>query len=247
MPVSAELADLSWLEAQRVLTPEAVVMLPLGAAAKEHGPHLKLDNDYRLAEALKLRVMQKSPVIVAPTVNYHHYPAFTAYPGSISIGFDTARDLIVDIVRSLAAYGPRRFYVLNTGVSTAGPLQAAALVLERARVRLRYTDISTVAAEAEHQVARQARGGHADEIETSMMLYLLPERVEMAKAVRDDNQPAGPGGFTRRPGEGGVYSASGVWGDPTLADAAKGKIIVEAMVDAITGEIEALRRAPLPA
>ena len=242
---ATELADLTWLEAEQLLTSDALIMIPLGAAAKEHGPHLKLDNDYRLAEALKERVMARCSVIVAPTVSYHHYPAFTAYPGSTHLTFDTARDLLVDIVTSLAAYGPRRFYVLNTGVSTLGPLQAAADILKNAEIVLRYTDILTVADQVERDVVEQQRGSHADEIETSMMLYLTPERVDMRKAVKDDHPRNGRGGFSRLPGHQGIYSQSGVWGDATLANAAKGKLIVDAVVDGIVDDIERLRKLDL--
>ena len=108
---SVELADLTWQQAETVLTPDALIMIPLGAAAKEHGPHLRLDNDRVLAECLKDRVSRLASFVVAPTLSYHHYPAFSDYPGSTSLGFDTARDLHVDVVRSLADHGPRRFYV----------------------------------------------------------------------------------------------------------------------------------------
>ena len=239
-----QLADMTWLEAERLLTPEAVVMIPLGAAAKEHGPHLRLDNDYRLANALSERVMEQTPVIVAPTVPYHHYPAFTTYPGSTNLRFDTARDLIVDIVTSLAAFGPRRFYVLNTGVSTMSPLQAAADLLHEAQITLRYTDILAVAAGVERRVTQQLRGSHADETETSMMLYLTPKRVDMRQAVKDDEPRLGEGGFSRLPGRKGIYSASGVWGDATLAEAGKGKRLVDAIVDGVIQDIEDLRHHP---
>ena len=63
------LENLSWVEAERILTPNSVVVIPLGAAAKEHGPHLKLKNDFVIAEYLKRRVLQQSEVIVAPTIN----------------------------------------------------------------------------------------------------------------------------------------------------------------------------------
>lgn len=239
---SVRLADLSWQEAERLLKPDTLILLPLGAAAKEHGPHLKLDNDHRLAEALSGLVMQRTPVIVAPAVTFHHYPAFSTYPGSVSLRFNTARDLIVDIIGSLAAYGPWRFYVLNTGVSTLEPLQAAARLLRDSRVIVRFTDIQTVATGVERAVTQQRRGGHADEVETSMMLYLTPDRVDMEKAVKDDNPRQGHGGFSRLPGQQGIYSPSGTWGDPTLADAVKGKRIVEAIAEGVVREIEALRR-----
>ena len=47
------LEDLTWIEAEKVLRPETVVVIPLGAASKEHGPHLKLKNDLILANDLK--------------------------------------------------------------------------------------------------------------------------------------------------------------------------------------------------
>jgi creatinine amidohydrolase len=110
---------------------------------------------------------------------------------------------------------------------------------------LRYTNILEVAGEAEAQVRQQARGTHADEIETSMMLYIAPQRVDMSKAVKDDHE-RGTGGLTRTAGAAGTYSPSGTWGDATLATREKGRLIVEATVAGVLREIEALRRAPVP-
>ena len=123
------LEDLTWIEAEKILTPDTVVVIPLGAEAKEHGPHLKLKNDFLMAEYLKQHVLEQSSAVVTPTVNYSFYPAFVEYPGSTSLRLETARDLIVDICRSLARYGPRRFYVLNTGISTLRALKPAADLL----------------------------------------------------------------------------------------------------------------------
>ncbi|MDH3227943.1 MAG: creatininase family protein [Thermoleophilia bacterium] len=241
-----ELANLSWQEAESALTPDAVVVIALGAAAKEHGPHLRLDNDYHMAEYLKRRVIESSDVVVAPTITYHFYPAFLEYPGSTHLRFETARDLVVDIVTSLAAYGPRRFYLLNTGVSTARPLAAAAEILAERGIVLRYTDILAVAGDAEASVREQEAGTHADEIETSMMLYIEPDRVDMRKARKEIGARQGRGGLTRVRGGPGIYSASGIWGDATLATVEKGRVVVEATVAGILRDIEALRRAPLP-
>jgi creatinine amidohydrolase len=235
------LADLTWKDAERVLTSATVVVIPLGAQSKEHGPHLRLDNDYQLAEYFRGRVLAAADVVVAPTVNYHFYPAFLEYPGSTHLRFETARDLVVDIVRSLAAHGPKRFYVLNTGVSTVRPLEAAAKLLQAEGLTLAFTNILAVAGPAEAKVKQQERGTHADEIETSMMLYMRPERVDMSKAVKDDSEQ-GTGGLTRVRGNAGTYSPSGVWGDPTLATREKGQVVVEAMVEGILREIEALAR-----
>ena len=238
------LADLTWLQAEAVLKPDTVVVIPLGAAAKEHGPHLRLDNDWRMAQYLAERVVSASDIVLAPAIPYHYFPAFLEYPGSTSLSYDTARDLVVDIVRSLAPYGPHRFYILNTGISTLGPLKDSAAVLEEDGILLRYTDIEAVSGEATRRVEKQARGTHADEIETSMMLYIVPERVNMSRAVRDDD-PSGPDArvLTRQRNGRDTYSPSGAWGDPTLATREKGRIVVEATVTGILNDIERLRAA----
>src|SRR5262245_3218080 len=134
------LENLTWQEAEKALKPETVVVIPLGAAAKEHGPHLKLKNDWTMAEYYKRRVLKAADVVIAPTVNYHFLPSFLEYPGSTSLRLETARDLIVDICRSLARYGPRRFYVINTGIPTMRALKPAADALAGEGILLHYLD-----------------------------------------------------------------------------------------------------------
>lgn len=181
-PKGILLEDLTWMEAEKVLTSETVVVIPLGAAAKEHGPHLKLKNDWLIAEYLKKHVLKQSNVVIAPTINYNFYPAFLEYPGSTSLRLETARDLVIDIVRSLAGYGPKRFYILNTGVSTVRALQPAVEALARDGLIVRYTDILKITGPVEKRIGKQEGGTHADEIETSMMLYMAPSTVDMKKA-----------------------------------------------------------------
>jgi creatinine amidohydrolase len=239
------LENLTWPEAEKILTPATVVVIPLGAEAKEHGPHLKLKNDFLIAEYLKRRVVEKSDVVAAPALNYSFYPAFVEYPGSTSLRLETARDMIVDVCRSLARFGPKRFYVINTGISTLQALAPAAETLRTEGVVLRYTNLDVTEA-VEKTIRKQPLGSHADEIETSMMLYIAPESVDMSKAVRDVH-PDGGRPLTRDPNAHGTYSPSGVWGDATLATREKGRIVTEALVAAILDEIEKLRAAPLPA
>src|SRR5262249_60200232 len=121
-PPTRFLEEMTGEEAERALAPDTVVVVPIGAASKEHGPHLRLANDWILADALRRRLAARVPVVVAPIVGFSYYPAFVEYPGSVSLRLETARDLIVDVVRSLARHGPRRFYALNTRVSTVRAL-----------------------------------------------------------------------------------------------------------------------------
>lgn len=236
------LEDLTWIEAEKVLKPDSVIVIPIGAESKEHGPHLRLRNDFVMAEYFKKRIMESTDVVVAPTVNYHYYPAFLEYPGSTSLRLETARDVMVDICHSLSTYGPKRFYALNTGVSTMGPLKLSGEALAADGILFRYTNILEVGAEAEKKIKQEEGGTHADEIETSLMLYIDPGSVDMSKAVKDYHS-RGKGGLTRDPNKPGTYSASGIWGDATLATREKGEIMAKAMLAGMRHEIEELRAA----
>jgi creatinine amidohydrolase len=245
-PAGRRLADMPWTEAEPLLTPAAVVVIPLGAASKEHGPHLKLRNDETLAEYLAEQVIERASVVVAPTLTYHYYPAFLEYPGSTSLSWNTARDMTTDVVRSLAGYGPRRFYVLNTGISTVRPLEAAAKALAADGILMRFTALDAQLDAASRRVSRQEGGSHADEVETSMMLHINPGSVDMSRAVKDYSPQSSPMALTRREGGAGTYSPSGIWGDPTLATAEKGRVLVEALVAGILADISNVKSSPLP-
>lgn len=245
---SVRIERLPWTDAVRLLDTSTVVMIPLGAQAKEHGPHLPLNNDWLLAEYFTKAVAAATPVVVYPTVNYSFYPAFVEYPGSTSLRQETARDMIVDIVRSIARHGPRRFYILNTGVSTLRSLAPARDSLAASGIVMVYTDILNIGKEAEARVRQQAGGTHADELETSMMLFMHPEVVKMQLA-QDDYHP-GSGGLTRDSAaavrDGKTWSRSGTFGNATLATREKGRVIVAAQVQGMVKEIELLRRTPIP-
>jgi creatinine amidohydrolase len=241
------LADLTWQQAATVLRPDTVVVIPLGAGSKEHGPHLRLSNDAIVSDYLTRRVVDASDVVVGPSLAYHYYPAFVDYPGSTTLSLETARALSVEAVLSLARSGPRRFYVINTGVSTTRALEPAARVLASQGILLGFTDLAGRLDRLSAPLRQEEGGTHADEIETSMMLYIDAGSVDMRRAVKEYTPSPGPLLLTRRPGTPGTFSASGVWGDATLATREKGKVIVEGLVTGILEDIEAIRRATPPA
>jgi creatinine amidohydrolase len=239
------LADLSWIEAEPLLTPSTVVVIPLGAGVLEQGPHLKLNSDERLARYLAAKVQAAASVVVAPTLTYHAYPEYVEYPGTSSLTANTAQALTADVVRGFAKHGARRFYVLNTEPSAVPSLLAAAKTLADAGILLGYTDPRFhLRAKAQQIWPRPLPVGHADEITTSMMLFVDPSAVDMTRATREYAQ--GSGSLTRTAGAPGVFSKSGVLGDATAATRASGQVLVEALVAAALEDIEAVRNAPLP-
>lgn len=241
---ATRLENLSWAEAEKVLKPDTIVVIPIGAGAKEHGLHLKLQNDFLLANYFADRIQEDPGLVVAPTVNYHYYPAFLEYPGSTSLRLETARDLLVDICDGFLRHGVKRFYALNTGVSTLKPLKLASEVLAKRHALLRYTDLDAAMDKVIKAVSQQPGGTHADEIETSLMLFIAPNSVDMKKAVKDFNPDKGS--LTRDPKGKGTYSPTGAWGDPTLATKEKGEKLSLALLEGIRADLAALAKAKVP-
>jgi creatinine amidohydrolase len=187
-----------------------------------------------MAEYLARRVAERSRVLILPTLQYGYYPAFLEYPGSVSVSLETMRDTVVEICHSHARHGARRFYALNTGISTLRALEPAAERLAAAGLAFAYTDIEAASASVVDGLVSQSEGTHADEIETSMMLYIAPETVRLQRAQPDVHPARAPGPLTRTPNpERGIYSPTGAYGDPTAATREKGERIVEAIVDHI--------------
>lgn len=236
MESGTRLETLSWVGAEKWLARNPVVIIPLGAAAKEHGPHLPLNNDALIANWLAEEIRQRLPVVVAPLVNASFYPAFVEYPGSISLRLETARDLILDTCNSLASFGVSRFYVVNTGLSTLRPLEQLHSLLA-AEIRFDYLNLDEALRTLPENLLEQEYGSHADEHETSLMLHIAPEVVDMSLAVDDGSQ--GEGRLTRSQGR-GTWSRSGVFGQATLATAEKGRVIAQALLRKALAQIENL-------
>ena len=244
---SYRLQDLTWREAEQVLTPETVVLIPVGAATVEHGPHLKLHSDQLIAEHLTARAAASTSVVVAPTLRITIILRSSNILAPLPCRSTARGSATADIVRSLARFGPRRFYVLNTGMTTRPSLEASAQALASDGILFRYTDWEPRLDMAARGLREQEGGSHADEIETSMLLHIDRTSVDMTRATKEFARRTEPFMLTRRPGMRGIYSETGVWGDPTRATAEKGRVVVDALTSQIVKEIESLRNSPLPA
>src|SRR5499427_2978172 len=92
------LEDLTWPEAKARFNANAVVIIPIGAAAKAHGPHLPLKTDALTARALAQRLIEELPVVAAPVVGFGYYPAFTTFAGSQHLSAATFKALVGELL-----------------------------------------------------------------------------------------------------------------------------------------------------
>ncbi len=227
----------TWPEIQQAINDKLICVVPIGASCKEHGPHLPLNTDYKQARWLAEQIAARFSLIIWPVVSAGYYPAFVEYPGSWSISEDTFQQSMVDIIESIGRHGDNQIVLLNTGISTIQPLQqAVAQSRFQARVCVLNVYSGKRAKAVEKEIQQQQRGGHADETETSIMLAIDPECVQMESAQPGlENIQKGP--LNRWNPADPNYCPSGAMGDPTLATPEKGQKMLAAILDDICTKI----------
>ena len=226
------IAQLAWDEVARRIAAGCPAILPIGAEAKQHGFHLPLDTDRRQAEWFAERLAARVDALIWPTVTYGYYPAFVEYPGSASLSCSTFEAMVHEISAGILEAGCTTLFVLNTGISTEAPVERALLRLDTGKVHhLRVYDGPRYVSAAA-TLRRQSHGSHADELETSLMLAIAPDLVDMARAEASPAIPHEvPGRLTPTDPHSPNYSRSGSYGDPTLATSAKGEALLAALLD----------------
>ncbi len=238
-PRPHHVADLAWPEVEARLAGGALALLPIGAQSKEHGYHLPLGTDALQAEWLAGQVSARLDSLVWPTLGYGYYPVFVDYPGSNSLSRGTFMAVVVEVLEGIARAGAGRIAILNTGISTIEPLEAA---LAQARpdppVQLVNVYAGPRLADVRRDIEEQAYGGHADEMETSLVLAIAPQLVRMERAVGSPVRIV-RGLFNRRDPAAPNYTPSGVNGDPTRASAVKGARLAAALLEDVLAMLAA--------
>jgi len=223
---------MTWDEVARHIANGAAAILPIGAAAKQHGFHLPLNTDRIQAEFLASRLAMRIDALIWPTLGYGYYPAFVAYAGSSSLSSPTFEAVVHEIAAGIIGFGCRKLLVLNTGISTLAPVERALSRLDADKIMHLRMHEGPRYRRAVEQLAEQSHGSHADELETSLMLALAPQLVDVSRA---EPSPAlgfeAPGPLTPSDVNSPNYSRSGSYGDPTLATLAKGEILLAALLD----------------
>jgi creatinine amidohydrolase len=231
-------------EAEEVLERRPVAILPLGAV-EAHGPHLPLNTDNVLAEGVSRKVAERlDDVIILPTIAYGQVWSTRGYAGTLTISNEVLTGMIVDIGRSLYKQGVRILALINGHMGNLVAMKEAARVLyEECPLKVLYftypgiSDTINRVCEAERPHPTYF---HACEIETSYMLYIAPELVDMEKAVR--NIPEFPPEFDVMSVPWTDVTQTSVLGDATLATAEKGKAIIDMAVDNIVRIIQKVEK-----
>jgi creatinine amidohydrolase len=242
---------LTWPEINTAVDQQKVIVLPIGSV-EQHGYHLPIDVDVRIASSIALEAGKRSPedFLVMPPVTFGYCHHVMDFPGTISIEPSTFVKVLMDIARSVAHHGFRRIIMINGHGSNAHLVDQAG----------RQTNLQTdamcctlswwqlIAKYWNDEVRESGPGGsaHACELETSVYLHLdaAAVRRDRISGALPEFVTAVPGGdkwqwvdLTLGAGPASIidwtssYSESGSFGAPELATEEKGRLVFDRAVD----------------
>ena len=259
-------ADLKSTDFARLDLARCIAVLPV-AAIEQHGPHLPLNVDRALVDGVIASALPHlpagQPVLFLPTQSIGFSPEHMRFAGTLTLKAATVLRLWTELAESVAASGVKKLVLLNSHGGQAGLLDVVARDL-RMRLGLLVYSVNSFnlplrdergASLADLFSAHEHRFGiHAGEIETSMMLALRPEQVDMAMA-QDFHSTAqdraeqfsilGDGRSAKLGWQMQDYNPHGAVGNAAAATAEKGQTLLNAMGRSLAQLLAEIDRLPL--
>jgi mycofactocin precursor peptide peptidase len=202
------------------------LIIPLGST-EQHGPHLPLDTDTRIAVAVARAVVEQldGDWQLAPALGYGASGEHEGFPGTISIGTAALQHVLVEFGRSASGWARRMVFVNGHGGNVEAVANATALLRAESR-DVTWCSCSAVGADA-----------HAGHTETSVLLHISPDDVWLDERVPGNDAPLAELMPQLRSGGVAAVSPIGVLGDPMTATAEEGARIFAEMVETVAGRI----------
>jgi creatinine amidohydrolase len=255
-------ADLTTREFAQLDAASTVAVLPLGAT-EQHGPHLPLSVDYTLVDgvvgACLPQLPADLPVLFLPTQQVGYSPEHSRFPGTLTLSSATVMNNWIEIGECVALTGLKKLLLLNSHGGQVSLMDIVARELRTHYDLIVYScswwnlplgdAVTGLFSEQEHRF-----GAHAGEIETSMMLSLRAQHVDMAQAKnfkstsqeRAATYPILGNGQSAKLGWAMQdYNEEGAAGNACAATADKGRVVLEAAGKQLALLLQELSALPL--
>lgn len=248
------LAELTWTEVAEIDLGRAVAILPIGAV-EAHGPHLPLETDRIIAEAMAeaggaALAADGFEVLILPPIDYTAAGFAAAFPGTVSVRPETVAALVTDVAAALAAHGLRCLAIANAHLDPThlrSLHDAVARIGAQAELAVAFPDVTRRPWAS--RLTEEFRSGacHAGRYEGSIVLAREPGSVRDEVRLALDANPAS---LSRAIGDGHrTFEEAGgpraYFGDPAAATAAEGESTIATLAGILRESVlAALDSAP---
>lgn len=214
------------------ISQKAVALLPVGAT-EMHGPHLPCGTDSILAERICQKLSEKIDAVILPTVHYTQVWSLGNIVGSIGLSSETLTKTIYELLIEINRNGFNLIIIVNTHVGNYNIIKEAVRMAYNNNDDIQvlyfsYPGAKSKIAEVMNQNMSSQGFFHADEIETSYMLYLAPEYVDMEKAINES--PEIPELIDVTPMRWSEFTKTAVLGNALDATSEKGKAVIDFVI-----------------
>jgi creatinine amidohydrolase len=230
------ISEMSWVDIRKALDQGFNTVVFAVGSNEQHGPHLPTSTDSLIGDAFVNKVAAKlGNALQAPSINIGCSDHHMVLPGTISLKPDTLKGLIRDYCVSLARHGFKNIIIFP---SHGGNFNAVREVVDELQQSLKevnvvaYTDLNgllrlLVEFSSKHGISADESGAHAGESETSMVLAIRRDLVDMERAetgflgsIEDKMDLIWSQGIK-------AVTKNGILGDPRKAEAKKGEEYLE--------------------
>ena len=220
------LSDANWVQVDSAT--RRVLLVPVGSL-EQHGPHLPLDTDTRIAVAVAQGVASaREDVWVAPAIAFGASGEHAGFAGTLSIGTPALTELLVELGRDASRDWDAVLLVNAHG----GNRDAVDEALARLHAEGRRVAV--------FQVSPPGGDAHAGRSETALLMYLQPQAVRHDAAAVGETRPVSAL-MDRLRAEGvRAVTPNGVLGDPRGATASEGERLLAMLTAGCTAALEAL-------
>ncbi len=248
-----KLEEISFAEVEKLDREKTIVVMTLGSM-EQHGPHLPIGMDIHIASDIAKVVADRKKdeidLLILPSIPIGQSPEHMDFPGTLTFTAETFIRMIKEIAASISRHGFKKLLIVNGHGGNIAAIGAAAFdIRDQYKIKVFMFNVWSLvvdlATKLTNREASNRTDAHGGEIETSLIMYLYPNQINMDLAIDEKNEQLADSETIGMAGPIQInwnsiddIAPSGISGIPSFGTPEKGKVIFDALCDIATKGID---------